>query len=440
VPPLGRIVELLDVYWHFFCSAVFAPMNVLVLDGNENQAVAAVRALRAAGHTVVVGAETAWSKAAWSRDCAATFRYPGADRDAAAFVTAITAEAAKSPGTLVLPMTERTTLPLSASRDVLFGVRARLVVPSHDTVLRTFDKQETTRLAHSLGIDVPRTALIASAADLEACAATFRYPVVLKPRSSQELSGDGLRSTGAPLYARNPDELRTAWAQMAQRCTAALAQEFVEGTGTGYFALMRDGELRAEFAHRRIRDVRPTGSGSALRIGIAPPPALRDAALKVLSALRWHGVAMVEFRVRADGTPTFLEVNGRFWNSLALALNSGVNFPALLAEMAEQGDVDPVTSFRTGVRCRWLLGDVRHLVEVFRGPPQGYPGVFPSRLATLAAVACPVAGTYHDNFSWRDPLPELGDWLHFAFRKLPAETFGARGERTWHAARRPSPS
>jgi hypothetical protein len=117
-----------------------------------------------------------------------------------------------------------------------------------------------------------------------------------------------------------------------------------------------------------------------------------------------------------------------------------MNFPALLARMAEQGDVDSVTSFRAGVRCRWLLGDARHLVEVFRGPPKGYPGVFPSRLATLADVSCPVAGTYHDNFSWRDPLPELGDWLHFAFRKLPGETLRARGERTWHAARRPSPS
>jgi hypothetical protein len=32
----------------------------------------------------------------------------------------------------------------------------------------------------------------------------------------------------------------------------------------------------------------------------------------------------------------------------------------------------------------------------------------------------PVPGTFHDNFQWADPLPELGDWLDFlerAFQK-----------------------
>jgi hypothetical protein len=29
-----------------------------------------------------------------------------------------------------------------------------------------------------------------------------------------------------------------------------------------------------------------------------------------------------------------------------------------------------------------------------------------------------VRGTYHDNFNWRDPLPELGDWLDFAWRRV----------------------
>src|SRR5207253_3587624 len=127
-------------------------------------------------------------------------------------------------------------------------------------------------------------------------------------------------------------------------------------------------------AHRRIRDVRPTGSGSAVRESVAPEPGLREAALAILGSLRWRGVAMVEFRVKADGTPVFLEVNGRFWNSLPLAVYAGADFPALLAEMAERGDVEPRFDYRAGVRCRWLLGDFRHLLEVMRGKPAGFPG------------------------------------------------------------------
>jgi predicted ATP-grasp superfamily ATP-dependent carboligase len=413
-------------------------MNVLVLDGNENQAVAAARALGEAGHRVSVGADTSWSKAGWSRACADTFAYPSPEGDASAFVGSIVQQTALAPGALVLPMTERTTLPLSAARDAIAAAGGRLVLPAHEVVLRAFDKDATTRIAGSLGVDVPATFTIASDADARACETALRYPIVLKPRRSQELIGDSVRTTGAPIYARSAADLRQAWADLSRRCASALAQEFVEGTGAGYFALMRHGELRAEFAHRRIRDVRPTGSGSSMRVSIAPPPRVRAAGLAVLEALGWHGVAMVEFRVRPDGTPVFLEVNGRFWNSLALACCAGMNFPALVAELAEQGDVPLTTSYRAGVRCRWLLGDARHLVEVLRGAPPSFPGAFPSRLSTLVAVLTPSAGTYHDNFAWRDPLPELGDWLHLVLRQLPRRASGARAARVWHAAGRPS--
>jgi predicted ATP-grasp superfamily ATP-dependent carboligase len=413
-------------------------VNVLVLDGNENQAVAAVRGLASAGHSPFVGADASWSKAGWSRACAGTFAYPSPEDDAAAFVAAIARQAARVPGTLVLPMTERTTLPVSAARDAIFTAGGRLVLPSHETVLRTFDKQETTRVARDVGVDVPQTTRIASEADLRACETSLRYPVVLKPRSSQEMVGTSVRTTGGPVYARNAGELRAAWAELSQRCASALVQEYVEGSGIGYFALMRHGELRAEFAHRRIRDVRPTGSGSSLRVSIAPPPRAREAALAVLAALGWHGVAMVEFRERADGTPVFLEVNGRFWNSLALPIRAGLNFPALVAELAERGEVPGTTTYREGVRCRWLLGDARHLIEVLRGAPDSFPGRYPRRLSTMAAVLTPCAGTHHDNFEWRDPLPELGDWLHFIVRKLPKRARQARAAGVWDAAGRPS--
>jgi predicted ATP-grasp superfamily ATP-dependent carboligase len=413
-------------------------MNVLVLDGNENQAVAATRALAAAGHHVWVGAETRWSKAGWSRHCAATFAYPPPDADVDRFVSTVADTLTRIGGALVLPMTEATTLPLSAARGQLAAAGGRVVLPSHDAVLRAFDKQQTTELARALGIDVPATAPIASERDLDLVHARLRYPLVLKPRSSQELRGGVLRITGGPVYARNAAELGAAWTRLSQRCSSALAQEFVDGTGSGYFALMRNGELRAEFAHRRIRDVRPTGSGSAVRESILPPARVRAAALAVLKALDWHGAAMVEFRIRPDGTPTFMEVNGRFWNSLALAIHAGVDFPALVATMAEHGDVTGPSRYVVGVRCRWILGDVRHLAEVLRGAPVGYPAPFPRRLATAMAVLRPTRGMFHDNFSWRDPLPGVGDWLHFALRKLPRRASRAPAGKVWHAAGRPS--
>ena len=394
-------------------------MRVLVLDGNENQAVACVRSLARAGHDVVVGSPTSWSKAGWSRHARGSFRYPAPDADGAGFTDAVVREAARGAGTLVLPMTERTTLPLSARRGALIEAGGRIVLPSHETVLRAYDKSQTTALAESLGVVVPKTERLVTEGEAKDFAARATFPVVLKPASSEELGDSGTRTTGAPCYARSAAELPRAFGDVRGRASAVLAQEYVEGSGAGYFALMHHGELRAEFAHRRIRDVRPSGSGSALRASVRPEPMVRDASLKVLGALGWHGVAMVEFRLRPDGTPVFLEVNGRFWNSLALAVYAGVDFPALLAAMAEHGDVSPPPPYREGVACRWMLGDVRHLLAVWAGAPAGYTGRWPGRLSTLASFLVPVRGTFHDNFTLDDPLPELGDWLDFVGRKIP---------------------
>ncbi|HEV3304906.1 MAG TPA: ATP-grasp domain-containing protein [Candidatus Sulfotelmatobacter sp.] len=397
-------------------------MNVLVLDGNQNQAVASVRSLARAGHTVFAGEAASWSKAGWSRSSSGMFRYPSPQGPVDAFVQSIATFVRERPGTLVLPMTEATTLPLSTHRDFLISAGARLILPDHSDLLRAFDKNETTRLAASLGVAVPKTVVVTDPQQARAAAQSMRYPVVLKPHSSEELSSDGrLRTTGRPRYASNSVEYDAAYREISSRSLAVLVQEFVEGEGTGYFALMHHGELRAEFAHRRIRDVYPTGSGSAVRTSVPVDPEIRRASLAILSALRWHGVAMVEYRKKAGSPAVFMEVNGRFWHSLPLACYAGVDFPALLARMAEQGDVEPSATYRYGVRCRWLLGDARHLFEVWKGPPRGYPGKYPGRLRTLLQVLTPVPGTYHDLFQWRDPLPELGDWLNVFTRLITGD-------------------
>jgi len=394
-------------------------MRVLVLDGNQNQAVAAVRSLATAGYTVLVGDSTSWNKAGWSRFALETFQYPAPQRQAEAFASRIAELAAAQPGTLVLPMTEASTLSLSIHRERIFGAGGRMVLPSHEQVLRAFDKQQTTELARSLGIAVPRTILVNNTDEAEDAARSLEYPVVLKPRASEELGQRGnVQTGGRPQYASTPAEFQSAYRDISRRSSGILVQQYVEGEGTGYFALMHEGKLRAEFAHRRIRDVYPTGSGSAVRVSVEPQPEIRRAGLAILEALGWHGVAMVEFRWQPGKSPVFMEVNGRFWNSLPLACYAGVDFPALLAHMAEYGDVPPVHGYRTGVRCRWFLGDFRHLIEVWKGPPQGYPGPYPGRFETLASVLKPVPGTVHDLFLWNDPLPELGDWLHFARRIL----------------------
>src|SRR5579863_1224329 len=162
-------------------------MNVLVLDGNQNQAVACVRSLARAGHTAYAAESASWSKSGWSRASAGSFCYPSPQEQVDAFIAAICGFVRQRPGTLVLPMTEATTLPVSSHRDALLSAGARLVLPDHSDLLRAFDKEETTRLAASLGISVPETVTVITREQARELARSIRYPVVLKPRASEEL-------------------------------------------------------------------------------------------------------------------------------------------------------------------------------------------------------------------------------------------------------------
>jgi predicted ATP-grasp superfamily ATP-dependent carboligase len=142
-----------------------------------------------------------------------------------------------------------------------------------------------------------------------------------------------------------------------------MLQEYVPGEAYGFFALFNQGKVRATFMHRRIREYPVTGGPSTTAESVYDPE-LKALGLRLLEALNWHGVAMVEFKKDSrDGGFTLLEINPKFWGSLGLAIASGVDFPYLAARMAVEGDVEPVSDYRVGVRFRWPLpDDVLHVL------------------------------------------------------------------------------
>ena len=153
----------------------------------------------------------------------------------------------------------------------------------------------------------------------------------------------------------------------------------------------------------------------------------KDHAVRLLQDLGLTGVAMVEFKMDArDGRPKLLEVNPRFWGSLALAIDSGVNFPYLITLMALGYDFEPVTDYRVGHRCRWLLpGDILH----FWDNPRRFhmePSFFQFRGPNLT----------YDIIDLEDPGPILGtalailpffgrkEFKHVRLRRAPDGTAG----------------
>ncbi len=112
-----------------------------------------------------------------------------------------------------------------------------------------------------------------------------------------------------------------------------------------------------------------------------------------------------------------MEVNGRFWGSLQLAIDAGVDFPTLLLRTALGEEVAPVTSYRSGVRSRWLWGDVDHLIGMMRMPRSvlaTHPEL-PGRMGALARFVLPWRpGDRFEVLRFRDPAPffrESVQWI-----------------------------
>jgi hypothetical protein len=72
----------------------------------------------------------------------------------------------------------------------------------------------------------------------------------------------------------------------------------------------------------------------------------------------------VEFKVaRQSKVPMLMEINGRFWGSLQLAIDAGLNFPYLLYQTLNGMPVAvPNNAYCIGTKSRWLLGDLDHLL------------------------------------------------------------------------------
>ena len=145
--------------------------------------------------------------------------------------------------------------------------------------------------------------------------------------------------------------------------------------------------------------------------------AMIEVADKLLGHAAWEGAAMVEFIVTDDGTPFLMEVNTRFWGSLQLSIDAGVDFPHILYKVFTGGEVNVVQSYREGRRLRWLLGDLDRLYLVLRERDENYRSL--GRLTELIEFLRPRFGsTKHEV----DRLSDFGPAL-FEARKYVASLF-----------------
>ena len=397
--------------------------GVIITSARYQSALAVARCLGRHGIKVACGedrrAKTAiFPLAFYSQYCAQRFTYPSYQDDADGFIQAIVDFARKEAGKYgVLMPIDAETIVISRYRERIEAEVPHLKIPVHEHEYLTManDKAKVMALAHKIGAPTPKTHILSSPDEVGEVAGKVAYPAVIKLPSSKGSKGFGIAHNKEELIQKYGNTLRQHHLRTGSELP--LIQEYIPGRGYGVSFLFNQGEMRARFTHRRLRESFATGGPSVLRISTSHPE-MEEYATRLLEALKWHGVAMVEFRLdERDSTPKLIEINPRFWGSLYLAISAGVEFPWLLYQMALHGDVSPITHYKIGVRARFLWGDLRSFPGNFSGAS--------NKLRFVKEFFAPRRETY-DDLSLRDPVPALVQVLNPIARLLA--TGHMRGE------------
>jgi protein-tyrosine-phosphatase len=394
--------------------------SVLVLDGDAPAATTIVQSLGRSGFWVTLAAaEGSLDRPAFhSRYVARRESYPDPLLDKTAFQSW-----ARTSGDfdLIVPVTERTLIPYHEIRgDAAF--RGTLALPPPHATELAFDKEKMRTLAAELGLSIPETVIVSEVRDLEAVPLgewLASGAIVLKSVRSKAWDGDVGRELSVRMVL-DEASLREETGRLLESGPVQL-QPWMPGHGVGIELLADHGETVLSFAHERIHELPLTGGGSCYRRSIDPPPELLDEARKLLRALDWHGVAMVEYRCEPGrGLTNFVELNGRFWGSLSLALVAGVDFPLALARLLLDG-VRPTTPRPRAVFGRKLTEDISWTKRVLRLRYDELRGRGPSPKERRLLLVRPLARSVvewarvasgrevWDGGSLRDPGPILAE-------------------------------
>jgi predicted ATP-grasp superfamily ATP-dependent carboligase len=381
-------------------------MSAIVTNAKNRIAYAIVKSLGEKGVEVYTADFVPLSMSFASRFSKGHFLYPSPFREQEAFIESIIKNIGRLGADVLIPVFEETFL-LSKYKETV-SRHVRMAIPDYEQILVAHNKDRWLPIAQRLNIPVPRTVSAVEMRNGNPC--TLCFPVLVKPNQ-----GGGAWGI---IQADSPKELEAILGQdthVNRPWERFFVQEKIAGSVYCVAMVMNHGVLKGHVVYRQLRDYPFSGGQATLRVSVDHHEAVAHFE-RLLRELRWHGVCQADFLVdEKTGTPYLIDINPRFWGSLAQAIASGVDFPYLLYRIARDGDVEPVPGFKTGVMTRWIWGDLKTLPQALRQSDsklcfmKEYLQLFSHRIV-------------YDDFCLKDPLPFFTFGLDFLGKAIKQRT------------------
>jgi D-aspartate ligase len=233
-------------------------------------------------------------------------------------------------GWVLFPNNDETVKLLSLNHDKL-NDWYRNPVPGWDVVQNFYIKRNAYEVAERAGIPIPR--LYRGKCLEELLDQELQFPIVLKPCFKE---GYYSKTKKKAIKVKDREEFIKEYNNMASIIPSndIVVQEMILGGPKNLFSYVAffDGKkVVGGMSARRIRQ-HPMDFGHATTFAESVNvPELEALALKFLDAIKYFGLAEVEFMFdNRDQSYKFIEMNGRPWGWHTLAKAAGVNLPYML--------------------------------------------------------------------------------------------------------------
>ena len=386
--------------------------DALILDAQFRQALMSVRSLGRRGmHVAALECEdsAAHLPTFASRWCKEAFIAPAYEQGSGPYIEYLERLLDEVAIRVLITSHDGTLDILRRNRERL-GKRTHLAIASEAALDIAVNKDKTLALAKELHIGVPAGVQVGAVNDVPAALREVGLPAVVKPVCSWIWGEEESERLECQLVT-TPDEARIAVEGAVRQGGTALIQQFLSGRCEAVNFLYARGEVYARFAQWAKRMQPPLGGTSVWRQSIALPDDIGEQAERLVRAADLEGYCEVEFRRDAAGKPYLMEINPRLSASIEVAVRSGVDFPYLIYQWACGEPIDRISSYRTGLWMRYLLGDFITTGQAIL--QRGRPGVAPPAKAIGNFLAAFFVPAHYDYFDWQDLKPGLSATIGF---------------------------
>lgn len=319
---------------------------VLLTDAQQRKTLSAMRSLGMRGIKSDCCEAFGFNLSRFSKYCANFYLSPNAGENSKDYLEFLLRYTSKHEDSVVFPMDDDTMKIFIDNRKILES-KCRFVIPPKESFYLALKKDLAVKRAQEKSIRCPLSVSSKEDKVVYKAVCEMKFPLIIKPVDSSGSRGMKI--------VKSREDFEEAYDEVNKNQPFPVVQEFLSVSEKIDVCMIynKQSQLRGCFVQRELRNYPDLIGPSTIQESIIHEKA-KSLAEKFMDGLDWQGVVELEFIVeKGSNDLVFMEVNPRFWASVEMSVQAGVDFPHMYYLIATTGDCAEVTEYKIGKKVKW---------------------------------------------------------------------------------------